>query len=41
MEIVIAVDAEKLANGLISDIKKELIRLKSHRKLGQSHGKAI
>ena len=38
--IIISVDAEKLAKGLIIDIKKKLSSLNSHRKTNQSHGEA-
>jgi hypothetical protein len=39
--ITVFVDGEKLANGIISDIKKKLSSLKSHRKPNQSRGKAL
>ena len=39
--IIITLDAEKLAKGIVSDIKKRVKSIESHHKLNQSHVKAI
>ena len=41
VNITIAVDIDKLVKGVASEIRKELIRLNSHRKPNQPHAEAI